>query len=305
MLLRGGLLGTLVVASFASLAGCGDREASPDPVPMASSACADADLPPAVGSVKVLLISIDGLRSDAIEAARATNLLALACRGARSSQARTVDPTLTLPSHASMISGHAPEAHGLLWNGWQPGHIQVPTVFGVAHAAGLRTVMVVGKDKLEQLVVPGSLDRYVFAPGGDADVVANALAEIQQGFDLMLVHLPSVDATGHSQSWMSSDYLAQVRAADDGVAQLLSAVPSHTTVIVTADHGGSGTIHWSGQPEDSLIPWIAAGPRIRRGHVVVSPVVTTDTAATIAMLLGISLSDGSIGRPVAEAFVVD
>jgi len=251
---------------------------------------------------KVVLISIDGCRPDALFQAPAKNILALAARGSFSWQAQTINPSITLPSHSSMLSGYPPEVHGMLWNDWRPGYIPVPTVFSAAQAAGLRTVMVVGKEELQQLAIPGTVDTYVFAPGADENVVDNALVEVQRGFDLMFVHLPMVDYQGHLNNWMSDVQLQQVAETDRHVGRILNAISPDTTVIITADHGGHGYIHWSDLPEDYTIPWIAAGPGIRVGHQITQPVRTLDTAATVAHILDVRLRSDTIGRHVQEAF---
>src|SRR5262245_4304568 len=62
---------------------------------------------------KLVLISIDGLRPDAIFQTSAPNLLALAQSGAYSWQAQTIFPPVTLPAHASMLCGCPVESHNL------------------------------------------------------------------------------------------------------------------------------------------------------------------------------------------------
>ena len=44
--------------------------------------------------------------------------------------------------------------------------------------------------------------------------MADDVREVAAGFDLMFVHLPMVDLTGHAQGWMSEPYLRQVTATD-------------------------------------------------------------------------------------------
>jgi hypothetical protein len=255
---------------------------------------------PGTPKAKVLLISVDGLRPDAIFHAPAPNLQALACQGAYSWRARTIHPSITLPSHASMVSGFPPEQHGIFHNDLQPGYLKVPTVLSAAHQAGHRVVLVVGKEKMIQLVPPGTYDVFVWTPDLDGDVIDKAVEEVAAGFDLMFVHLPMVDLTGHSQGWMSDSYLTQVRATDAALGRLLAVVPPETTVLVTADHGGSGYIHWSGAPEDVHIPWIVKGPGIRSARALGSEIHTFDTAATIAHVLGLQLVPQAQGKPVLE-----
>jgi N-acetylneuraminic acid mutarotase len=236
--------------------------------------------------------------------ADAPRIFTLAQSGAYTWNAQTIFPPVTLPSHASMLSGYTPEGHGITWNDNLPGRgtISVPTILSVAHDAGLRTVMVVGKEKMGHFNAPGSVDSYSYIITGDQGVADEAAAQIQQGFDLMFVHLPNIDFFGHSTGWMSETYLFEISNADSAVGRLLDALPENTTVILTADHGGHGTGHGSNIPEDLTIPWIIAGPNVVADHLLTSHVTTTDTAATAAYILGLSLPADVVGQPVYEAF---
>lgn len=276
------------------LGGC-HSPSTPDPAPSAPAS------PPAA---KVVVISIDGLRPDAVRQPDTPNILALLQRGASTRQAQTILPSVTLASHASMLSGYNPVTHGITWDDYQPqrGTIGVPTVFTYAHAAGLRTVMVVGKNKLAHLDAPGTVDTYVCAEGGDGDVANQAVAVARGGFDLMFVHLPDVDLTGHAKGWMSPAYLAQVATTDQIVGRILGALPAQTTVVLTADHGGHANNHGINVPEDMTIPWAIAGPGVTKGLSLSTAVKTTDTAATAAYVLGFRLGADVVGRPVLEAF---
>ncbi len=252
---------------------------------------------------KVLITSIDGLRPDALLKARAPNIMALAHRGAYTWNAQTIYPSVTLPAHASMLTGYPPEAHGILWSDNAPGHapIKVPTIFSAAHAAGLRTVMVVGKQKLEQLDVPGTVDSYVFARFGDPGVADAAIEEIGKGFDLMFVHLPNTDYFGHTDGWMSPTYIAELTPTDAAVGRILAALPPDTIVILTADHGGYDKVHGARIPVNMAIPWIIAGPGVAADHEIAAPVNTMDTAATVAYVLGLALPPDAADVPVYEA----
>jgi len=251
----------------------------------------------------VVIISIDGLRADALAQARVPNLQALTRRGAYSLQAQTIFPPATLPAHASMLTGLPPAAHGVDWNDYLPERgVITSTLFLSARAAGLRTVLVAGKEKFAHFDAPGALDAYVFATGGDQDVVDQALVQAQAGFGLLVVHLPNTDYFGHLTGWMSETYLFQLTRTDEAVGRLLAALPADTLVIVTADHGGLGLTHGLRRPEDMTIPWLIAGPRVRAGYALTTPVSVMDTAATAACVLGLALPPEAQGRPVQEAF---
>ena len=118
---------TALLLLLLTLPGCSDYPMlrADDPVP-------PAVLTPAPGPARaerVVIISIDGLRPDAIEKAGAENLLKLIARGTWCPKAETVRPSITLPSHTAMFTGLDYKRHGVSWNNYRPGHIPLPTVF--------------------------------------------------------------------------------------------------------------------------------------------------------------------------------
>jgi predicted AlkP superfamily pyrophosphatase or phosphodiesterase len=236
-----------VAALFISvaLAACGHSQQAPGRATPAAAA------PPSV-----VVISLDGLRPDAVQAAIAPNLVALAARGSFTYQARTIVPPITLPSHSSMLSGFTPAQHGITWNDYQPerGFIRVPTIFARAHEAGFRTVAVVGKAKLTHLNVPGTIDAFLEVD--DDEAAAAAAVSQARSFGLMFVHLPDTDRAGHAQGWMSPAYLRAVANADAAVGRILDALPAEATVIVCADHGGHGLGHGHEVTEDLNMSFI-------------------------------------------------
>lgn len=108
----------------------------------------------------LMLISVDGLKPEAVlEAAdhglKVPNLRALLTDGAYATRVRGVLPTLTYPSHMTLMSGVSPAKHGIYANTtfdpfdrndrgwyWYAEDGQVPTLWDAAAAAGLRTANV-------------------------------------------------------------------------------------------------------------------------------------------------------------------
>jgi predicted AlkP superfamily pyrophosphatase or phosphodiesterase len=277
-------------------------EEEPDAAADVAQEEADAAEPVGPPQAPVVLISIDGLRADAIAIAGAKRLLAMMASGASSLSARTVTPSTTVPSHASMVSAVTPEVHGITWDHWVEEFIPVPTLFSLLAQAHRPAILVGGKDKLNQLVPP-DCGRYMFVQGNEDVIAGRAISEMRQPFHFMMVHFPWVDLTGHSTGWLSQDYLAAVRAADAAVGKILDAAPPDTTVIVSADHGGHAYNHQGDDPIDYVIPWIIVGPKVRPGHALAAPISTVDTAATAAHVLGVKFPESATGRPVLEAFV--
>ena len=108
----------------------------------------------------VMLISIDGLKPEAVLEAqqhglKLPNLVQFTTDGAYSRGVLGVLPTLTYPSHTTLLTGVSPANHGIYANTtfdplnrnyqgwyWYSEDIKVPTLWDAAHAAGLTTANV-------------------------------------------------------------------------------------------------------------------------------------------------------------------
>lgn len=263
---------------------------------------------PAPRARRVVILSIDGLRPDAIALVPMQRLLGLTQNGAYSLSAQTTYPSVTLSAHASMLTGLCPSEHGVNWNDYIPenGYAQGVDLFDLAHAAGLRTDMYVTKKKLVQLTEPSSLDNYVFVNDRDTVLMERLLAEFPQDFGVLFIHFGITDGMGHSYGWLSPQQLSVLYRADEALGQLLDELDarglrSETLIIVTADHGGHDSTHGSNSPEDMTIPWIASGAGIQP-RALTTLIHTTDTAATAAFALGLPIPPEWNGVPVYEAF---
>lgn len=247
-------------------------------------------------------------------------LHAMAREGAVTWTARSIVPPLTLPAHTSMLTGFAPEQHGVYWNQWIPafGPLRAQTVFMLAKSNGLSSAVFSGKDKLAHLFPTGSVDRVSFPLTDPRDWTgtnvfsARAVAEQAVGYfmrskpHLMFVHFPDADLAGHFHGWGSPEQSAALAECDAALALLRTGIErtggTNTIFLLTADHGGAGLYHGLNRPDDMTIPWIAWGAGVKRGHALTNQVALPDTAATIAWLFGLRLPANAIGQPVREAF---
>lgn len=273
---------------------------------------ATAGLPLAPGGEirHVVIISIDGLRPDALAQADTPHLDGLIARGAYSPNALTISLSETLPAHASMLGGMVAEKHGILWGlpyiGW-PG-MNGPTLFSAAHDAGLTTAAVFAKEKLSYIALPGSVDRLFSLDSHDNEIKDQAVEFIQAGLpNVLFIHLPDTDRVGHEFGWMSQHQLWAVTYADSMVGEIVAALAgggylANTLLIVTADHGGHGCTNGDDSPEDRTIPWLAVGPGVPAGLAITGHVNVYDTAATAAYALKLPLPPVWDGRPVVEIF---
>jgi arylsulfatase A-like enzyme len=257
---------------------------------------------------RVIIISIDGLRPDAIELAPMPNLMELIKSGAYSLTAQTIFPSATLPSHASMLTGLCPKKHGVDWNDYIPqrGIAQGIDLFDIAQDAGMQTFMIAGKEKLQQVTAASSLDTFVWINDRDKVVMETLLANFPMDFDLLFIHLATTDDMGHVYGWLSPEQLSVVFRADEALGALLTALDERglrdqTLLIITADHGGHNKRHGTSQPVDMTIPWIAAGRGVQPKQLETA-VHTMDTAATAAYSLGLPIPTEWDGVPILEAF---
>lgn len=268
---------------------------------------------------RVILFVIDGLRADALEQAETPTLHALMQRGAYTLAAQTVMPSITLPTHTSMMHGVPPEVHGITSNTWQAlpvdaRGVPLPGIFDLLHQNHLRTAAFTTWEELRDLWRPGAVDEAAFVniygPRGSqsdtliAQLAADHIAREQP--DFTFVYLGLTDEIGHHFGWLSAEYCAAVQVADAAIAHVLDVLAekgllADTTCLVTADHGGHRHDHGDNIPEDMTIPWIMAGPGIRSGVLLAEPVRIYDTAPTIAHLLGVPLPTAWQGRVIAEA----
>ena len=299
----------IVAVSAAVASGCGAHY-------VRSTAAPTEPVPSTSVSRHVIVVSIDGLRPDAIGAYGATTLQRLMREGSYTLSGRTIDPSKTLPSHTSMLTGQPPERHGVLWNNVATADadsIEVPNVFGLARARGYSTAAFFSKAKFQPLQVKGTLD-YSQAPGGwfgrwSSERTVRDVARYLESArpNVLFVHLTDPDAAGHRAGWMTAEYGRGVLAADRAVNQIMAHAgrvfgAGNFSMIVTADHGGHDMNHGSDDPRDVTIPWIAWGRGVRPGALAESTVRTMDTAATVLWLLSVDRPADWVGHPVLQAF---
>ncbi|MBI5093597.1 MAG: alkaline phosphatase family protein [Candidatus Hydrogenedentes bacterium] len=258
----------------------------------------------------VFIVSFDGGNAAVMQQSAMPTLKKMMKEGAGTWKAQTTFPSVTLVSHASMLTGVGPAKHNVIWNGWEPerGPLAVTTAFTEAKKTGMTTAMYVSKRKLEHLSLPGSVDSFE-VPSSKSNDVAAAVSKhiVEKKPSLCFIHFTDTDSTGHKFGWGSPE---QVRAfgdednALDAVRDAISAarLAKDSVVILTADHGGHEKTHGTDSPEDMTIPWIAWGKGVKRGFSIAAPVTTYDTAATALWLLDVPIPAEWDGKPVTSAF---
>lgn len=269
----------------------------------------------------VFIISFDQGSPDGIQRAEMPVFKAMAAEGAHTWNAYTIVPSITLPSHTSMLTGVGIQKHQVDWNNYNPlrGKVKVPTVFSLAKEKGITTAMVVSKEKFQHLNLPNSVDRFIY-PAEDhgslsvAREFVSMVGELKPG--LCFIHFGEPDVKGHAHGIHSPEKMQAFADSDEALKMIRDAVEAAgltatSVFILTADHGCHDIkdkegitrgAHGSSSPDDVTIPWVAWGCGVKPGFTIENPVVQYDTAATALWLLGVPVPDSFWGRPVLSAF---
>jgi arylsulfatase A-like enzyme/Flp pilus assembly protein TadD len=280
---RGGyaLLALLALATAAGSCRRDGRDAGTSQA--AARAPTAAESRPAVGSagayrvapagrpgLDILLITIDTLRADALGVYGKPNagtpwMDRLAAEGVRFEEAHAHN-VVTLPSHASLLSGLLPTHHGVRDNSGFRFPQELPTLASLLAAGGYRTGAFVsafplasrfGLTKGFEVYEDGFVDAgirpaFVEQERPATETVALARAWIGEGdgrptftwVHLYEPHYPYVSPKPFAQQFADDPYQGGVAAVDAALAPLLepllgTTTPGNTLVVLTADHGES------------------------------------------------------------------
>ena len=305
---------------------------------LASASCTESR---ASERPNLLLVTLDTVRADRVgaygyEAAATPVLDALAERGVLFEQAYSPAP-MTLPAHASLMTGVVPPEHGARVNGKHELAGEVPTLAEHLSAEGYRTGAFIAAfvldsrfgldrgfdvydDDLEtayEQEVKEQLSSY--RPGDQ--VVDSALGWLDQGETdepfFAWVHLYDAHHPWHphgedviDRSAETGTYDGEVAFVDEQVGRLVAylrerGLEENTVIVALADHGeGLGDHHeiehaYLLNEEVLRVPWIVAGPGVESGLRVPSMVTLESFHPTVLELCG--LAEPGDSRSIAPA----
>jgi arylsulfatase A-like enzyme len=296
-------------------------------------ACSSGTPSPKSSARNFVLITIDTLRADHVGAygytrARTPALDGLAARGVLFERAFAAAP-ITLPSHATLLTGRYPPGHGARDNGLRVSPT-VPTLATELHARGLRTAAFVAAFPLDhQFGLNRGFDVYGdhLPRGSDgrlsnerpaSQVIADAIAWLRQlapgpqppapfflWVHLFEPHAPYGDppAPGTAARPVLDRYDDEIATADREIERLLTALAplaGDTLIVAAGDHGEAFGEH--GEYAHSIfvydttlrVPLLMAGPGVRRGARVGDPVTLADVAPTVMRMLGAPMRDAGV-----------
>ena len=286
--------------------------------------------PPARASV--VLITLDTTRADHLgcygaKGAPTPAIDAAARAGARFTQALSPVP-LTLPAHASLLSGRVPRRHGVRDNAGFSLDAGVPVLAERLRDAGYATAAFVSAAVLDR---EGGLgrgfstyddtvrvgDRRAFdyqerAASQTVDAVLARLPKLSAPFFLWVhlydPHLPYVPPEPYASRFKGRAYDGEIAFMDAQVGRLLAAVRAKGSpiyLVLAGDHGESLGEHGEDSHGVFLyqatqhVPLILSGPGIAAGAAPSARVGLIDVAPTILDLLRLPAIPGTDGRSLA------
>lgn len=277
----------------------------------------------------VLLVTIDTFRADRLGRGITPNIDSLAAQGVSFSNAITPVP-LTLPAHASLLTGLYPAYHGVRDFTGQGLADRFTTLAEIYHQSGFRTAAFVSAfvldgiwgleqgfetyydhfdNELEQQIQPGTIERR-----GDQtiDRVLEWLQKRSDGPFFLWVHLfdPHSDydpPEPFRSRFQSRPYDGEIAFADGQIGRLLdylreAGLYQQTAILLTSDHGESLGEH--GESEHGFflydatirIPLIIKLPEGKTPIELREPVSLIDVAPTLLQISRIEPPDEMQGE---------
>lgn len=276
---------------------------------------------------RVLIIGIDGCRFDAVRTARTPNLDRIIDEGGLAQPTRIYPAhyreadTISGPGWSNILCGVWADKHQVLDNQFtSPNYDQFPHFFTRLKQArpDAFTASFSDWDAIAQKIVRDADINYD-ASGegkpwdeGDQEIADAASKLLNTGDPLATVaYFGQVDETGHKDGFHPSvpTYIAAIERVDGHIGQLLDAIESRSSrddedwlILVSTDHGGSGTGHGGGHdnPEVACSWLIVSGESAARGpisgeHGQVDLVATALTHLDIEIDPGWKLDGQAVG----------
>ncbi len=156
-----------------------------------SRAASERTQPSATGRPDIVLVTIDTLRADRLDARLMPAVDAFARSAVRFTGARSAVP-LTLPSHTTIMTGLLPPSHGVHENAGAPLDARHPTIAAGLRARGYRTAAFVGAFVLDR--------RFGLARG--FDTYDDEIQRDPEAADRLEAERPAADVVDRALAWM-------------------------------------------------------------------------------------------------------
>lgn len=264
----------------------------------------------------VILVGFDGLSASCIrKGADMPQLRQMMADGAYSLEGRTILPSSSACNWASMFMGAGTELHGYTEWGSRvpelPSRVvnednRFPTIFGQYRQAYPKAEIgyFFEWDGMNFLVDTLALNHRQHVKACTEPAVAYIKKKKP---NLCAIIFAEPDGVGHGKGWDTPAYMEKVKELDKCLAHIVKAVEEagmmdETVIIVTSDHGGTGTGHGGKSMVEMQRPLVIYGKNVKKGFEIQDSHVVYDVAGTMAYLLNVEQPQVWTARPILSAF---
>jgi hypothetical protein len=233
---------------------------------------------------KVLIIGIDGVRSDALQTANTPNIDALIASGFYTYDSWHCGITVSGPSWSTIFTGVWFPKHGVTDNSYAGSHFDAYPYYAKRVKEikpSLYATQVVDWAPMSTKVTNDGYDVKVVRTENDCAAVAAAAQTqlLNPNLDAFTLYFAKVDNIGHSSGFSPANpaYMAAIHEVDSFIGRVMTTLKSRPTytsedwlVLITTDHGGNGTSHGGNADVERHIWWIASGTGIISRQVLAS-----------------------------------
>lgn len=225
-------------------------------------------------SQRVLIIGIDGCRSDVAETAHTPNLDALKQNGLYSPDAFNDDITISGPGWSAILCGVWSDKHNVTNNNFSgSNYIDYPSIFNYIedHDSSLNTVSICHWAPINDQIVMQDADTTLNV-SSDALVAEKAIEQLElMDPHVMFLHFDEADHAGHSYGFDPNvtQYVQTIETIDQLIGDVIDALHSRSeypdenwVVLITSDHGGLNFSHGGSSFEEENVIFIASGDSI-------------------------------------------
>lgn len=224
---------------------------------------------------KVLVIGIDGTRSDALMQANTPSLDSLIANGFTDMSSWHCDITVSGPSWSSIMCGVYSLKHGVRGNSYSGSNYNSYPYFpkrAKELKPNLKCIQYTEWAPMSDNVYNDGWDLKLKGPDGATSTTGDAaVTQIQDpDVDVLFTYFDAVDLTGHSTGFSPGNpaYINAIEGVDVQVGRIISAMKNRPTyaqedwlVLMTTDHGGINTGHGGNSVEERKIWWIGYSER--------------------------------------------
>ena len=218
---------------------------------------------------KVLIIGVDGVRSDALIQASTPHIDSLTAYGTYTYTSWHPRTTLSGPSWSDLLTGVWEEKHEVLNNSYTNKNWDDYPYFvtrAKEYRPDIKAVQITSWAPMSDSVYNDGWDSKLVLPSDNSCVIATIdTLTNNPDLDVLFVHIDDVDHTGHASGFdpSNSNYMDAIETVDGQVGQIMAALKARPQfdneswiVLLTTDHGGIFLGHGGITGQERQVWWI-------------------------------------------------